>query len=93
MKRTKRSAQRRTKRSAQRRAHRRTRRRTHRTRTRQRGGMSEPTIFNTYAGLPEAKERPTIVFSKLDPRDQYAPRTAMTLQEAEHEAINATIPE
>lgn len=55
--------------------------------------MAEPTIFTSYAGIPEAKERPTIVFSKLDLRDQYAPRVAMTLQEAEHEAINATIPE
>lgn len=90
MKRTKRT-QRRTKRA--RRAYRRTKRSAQRIRTRQRGGMSQATIFTTYAGLPEAKERPTIVFSKLDPRDQYAPRVAMTLQEAEHEAINATIPE
>lgn len=88
MKRRTHKTQRRTKRA---RSAQRTRRM--RRRTRQRGGISQPTIFSTYAGIPEAKERSTIVFSKLDPRDQYAPRVAMTLQDAAYEAVNATIPE
>lgn len=68
-------------------------RRTRRTRRAQRGGMSQPTIFSTYAGIPAARERRTIVFSKLDPKDPYEPRTAMTLGEAANVALNATIPE
>lgn len=67
--------------------------RTRRTRRAQRGGMSQPTIFSTYAGIPAARERRTIVFSKLDPKDPYEPRTAMTLGEAANVALNATIPE
>lgn len=83
---------RRTNRTKHTRRTRRTKRSAQRTK-RMRGGMAQPTIFSTYAGIPAARERRTIVFSKLDPKDPYEPRTAMTLGEAANVALNATIPE